>query len=244
MSVAKSSLLSTDWRSWSVASDWQPTVEAFFTGAIGMQLLTRLQQQLEAGVVIYPPEPLRMLALTPLSQVRVVIVGQDPYHGAGQAEGLAFSVSDGQLIPPSLRNIRKELLRNLGASPQWNGSLASWAKQGVLLLNTVLTVEDSKAASHAGWGWEFLTQQLLKLCDAQPKVFMLWGNHAQALVSQLSLNQTRHCLLSASHPSPLSATRGTYPFIGCGHFEKANEWLEQKKMQKVDWLAELDKNMA
>lgn len=244
MSVANTCLTSTDWRSWAVASDWQNTVENFFTSAVGVQLLARLQQGLDAGAVIYPPEPLRMLALTPLAQVRVVIVGQDPYHGVGQAEGLAFSVADGQVIPPSLRNVRKELLRSLGAAPQWGGSLISWAQQGVLLLNTVLTVEDGKAASHAGWGWEGLTQSVLQRCGVQPKVFMLWGNHAQTLASQLNLDQTRHRLLCASHPSPLSATRGANPFIGCGHFAMANEWLEQKNLQKVDWLVEVNKNMA
>ncbi|MEN9842905.1 MAG: hypothetical protein RLZZ612_734 [Pseudomonadota bacterium] len=237
-------LTSIDWRSWSVTPDWQAIVERFFTSAAGIQLLTRVQQRLDAGAVVYPAEPLRMLALTPLNQVRVVVVGQDPYHGSGQAEGLAFSVPQGRVIPPSLRNIRKELTRSLGASPQWSGSLVSWATQGVLLLNTVLTVEDGKPASHSGLGWEILTQNALKACDQQSKVFMLWGNHAQALALQLNLDKSRHQFLSATHPSPLSATRGTTPFMGCDHFQKANEWLEQKKQQKIDWLVDLNKNMA
>lgn len=236
-------LQSIDWRSWHVASDWQALVEAFFTSPTGEHVLTRLQQRLDAGAVIYPPAPLRMLALTELARVRVVILGQDPYHGVGQGEGLAFSVADGVPIPPSLRNIRKELERDLGRPPQWRGSLTSWAKQGVLLLNTVLTVEDGKPASHAGWGWEKLTQAILSACNrTSPKVVMLWGSHAQALAS--SFDAQTHQLLYASHPSPLSATKGKLPFIGCGHFGAANVWLAEKNQEKIDWLVNSEKNMA
>jgi uracil-DNA glycosylase len=177
-----------------------------------------------------------MLALTPRDQVRVVILGQDPYHGPGQAEGLAFSVPNNVPVPPSLRNIRKELWRDLGAAPQWTGSLVSWAQQGVLLLNTALTVEDGCAASHAGWGWETLTRSVFMACQAGQtrRVFMLWGAHAHAFAATMD-RQKHHCL-QASHPSPLSALRGPQPFIGCGHFSEANRWHMEKKEVPIDWL--------
>jgi uracil-DNA glycosylase len=223
-----------------VAPDWQPLLQRFWGGAAGQQLLAFLRQRAQAGATIYPPQPLRALALTPLSQVRVVVLGQDPYHGPGQAEGLAFSVPAGQRLPPSLRNIFKELLRhaNLPATAMpTSGSLQHWAEQGVLLLNTTLTVEDGQPASHAKQGWEVLTDQLIAACSAlpHPVAFLLWGAHAQAK-AQL-IDATRHLVLLANHPSPLSATRGPQPFIGCGHFGAVNHWLSQRSDKNIHWLA-------
>jgi len=187
-----------------------------------------LQKRLQDGAVIFPPQPLRALELTPPDKVRVVILGQDPYHGRGQAEGLAFSVAPGVAIPPSLRNIFKELQRDLGepvpAFPTPGGSLVRWARHGVLLLNTCLTVEEGQPASHSGKGWELLTDRILQTVsnDASPVVFMLWGSHAQS--KRALIDASRHLVLCANHPSPLSALRPPVPFIGCGHFSQARAW--------------------
>ncbi|MCS4511857.1 uracil-DNA glycosylase [Xylophilus ampelinus] len=224
-------LQSCDPADWPVAPGWQPLVEDFFTGAVGIQLLDFLYRRLEAGAAIFPPQPLRALELTPPDAVRVVILGQDPYHGRGQAEGLAFSVAPGVALPPSLRNIFKELQRDLGtpppAFPQPGGSLVNWAKNGVLLLNTCLTVEEGQAASHAGKGWEVLTDAVIRHVaeGARPVVFMLWGAHAQS--KRALIDPQRHRVLMANHPSPLSALRPPMPFIGCGHFSQAREWRAQ-----------------
>ena len=183
-----------------------------------------MQQRLTAGAVIFPPQPLRALELTPPETVRVVILGQDPYHGRAQAEGLAFSVAPGVALPPSLRNIFKELQRDLGQPlppfPAPGGSLVRWARQGVLLLNTCLTVEEGRPASHAGKGWEQLTDAIIEQVSAGlvPVVFMLWGAHAQS--KQTLIDARRHVILCANHPSPLSALRPPHPFIGCGHFSR------------------------
>jgi uracil-DNA glycosylase len=210
---------------WAVHPDWRAEVRKFFTSPAGLALTTFLQERLCAGATVYPPEPLRALALTPLSEVRVVILGQDPYHGAGQAEGLAFSVAPGVRLPPSLRNLFKELQRDLGVPPAASGSLVRWASQGVLMLNTCLTVEAGQPASHAGRGWELLTDALIQRCsdDSQPKVFLLWGAHAQHKAALIDAR--RHRVLRANHPSPLSASRGPLPFLGCGHFGEAARWL-------------------
>lgn len=215
---------------WPVAPGWQPVVQSFFGGAAGQRVLGFLQARLEAGAVVFPPQPLRALELTPPEQVRVVILGQDPYHGRGQAEGLAFSVAPGVAIPPSLRNIFKELQRDLGTAPppfpQPGGSLVKWARNGVLLLNTCLTVEEAQPASHAGRGWEVLTDAVIRHVSdvAQPTVFMLWGAHAQS--KRPLIDAQRHKVLTANHPSPLSAQRPPVPFIGCGHFSQARAWRE------------------
>lgn len=197
---------------WPVSPDWQALVSGFFASTTGQSLRERLTQRLAAGAVVYPPQPLRALALTPLARVRVVILGQDPYHGPGQAEGLAFSVAPGVKLPPSLRNIYQELARDLAPwTAPADGSLRVWARQGVLLLNTCLTVEDGAPASHAGFGWEALTDQIIRAVvqRAEPVVFMLWGAHAQkvAAAAGLSAPGTHHLVLSANHPSPLSARR-------------------------------------
>ncbi len=219
---------------WPVASGWQPLVKEFFDSQAGHQLVSFLQQRLQMGAVVFPPQPLRSLYLTPPESVRVVILGQDPYHGRGQAEGLAFSVAPGVPVPPSLRNIFNELRRDLATPipqfPEPGGSLVRWAQQGVLLLNTCLTVEEGQPASHAGRGWESLTDAVIRKVskDAAPAVFMLWGAHAQS--KRNLIDASRHLLLMANHPSPLSALRPPTPFIGCGHFSQARAWREQHKV--------------
>lgn len=221
---------------WPVAPGWQPLVEDFFNSPVGLRLLGSLQARLDAGATIFPPQPLRALELTPPESVRVVILGQDPYHGRGQAEGLAFSVAPGVALPPSLRNIFKELQRDLGvpfpAYPNPGGSLVFWAQKGVLLLNTCLTVEEAQPASHAGKGWEALTDAVIRTVSqaAQPAVFMLWGTHAQS--KRALIDASRHLVLTANHPSPLSALRPPQPFIGCGHFSQAKAWKVQQKCRK------------
>ncbi len=222
-----------------VDAGWQPAVDAWLASAAGRAVLAHLAhlaQSEAAAALIYPPEPLRALALTPLHSTRVVILGQDPYHGPGQAEGLAFSVPPGVKVPPSLRNIFKELQRDLGQSPVVSGHLGAWARRGVLLLNTCLTVEDGAPASHAKLGWEALTDALIACAasDPAPKVFMLWGAHAQAKAALISAAGPQHLLLQANHPSPLSATRPPRPFIGCGHFSQAQAWL-QARGRPISW---------
>ena len=230
---AASQLMRADPGDWLVAPGWKAEMNAFFAGSKGQALLQFLGQRLAEGAVIFPPQPLRALELTAPEQVRVVILGQDPYHGRGQAEGLAFSVASGIRLPPSLRNIFKELQRDLGtpppAFPVPGGSLVSWARHGVLLLNTCLTVEEGLAASHAGRGWEVLTDALIhQVADGDhPIVFMLWGAHAQSKRSLI--DGKRHKVLLANHPSPLSALRPPMPFIGCGHFSEARAWRDTFK---------------
>ena len=216
---------------WPVAPDWQPVVNHFMVSEAGQQLGTFVAQRLTSGATVYPPQPLRALQLTPLAQVRVVVLGQDPYHGPGQAEGLAFSVAPGVRLPPSLRNIFKERQRDLGLPIPTCGSLLAWAQQGVLLLNTCLTVEDGQPASHAKQGWEVLTDALIGAVAAQasPCVYLLWGAHAQAKRELIVAAAARHgcdvLVLQANHPSPLSANRPPAPFMGCGHFGQARDWL-------------------
>lgn len=215
---------------WVVAPGWQGLTDAFFAGAAGQKLLAFLAQRLVDGAVVFPPQPLRALVLTPPEQVRVVILGQDPYHGRGQGEGLAFSVAPGVALPPSLRNIFKELQRDLGTPPPQfpapGGSLVHWATHGVLLLNTCLTVEEGQPASHAGRGWEVLTDAVISQVSGgeHPVLFMLWGAHAQS--KRALIDAGRHKVLVANHPSPLSALRPPLPFIGCGHFSQARAWRE------------------
>ena len=218
--------------SWPVAPGWKPLIEGFFASAAGQDLRAFLHQRLNAGAVVFPVHPLRALALTAPECVHTVILGQDPYHGMGQAEGLAFSVAPGVPIPPSLRNIFKELQRDMGFSPPEfpfpGGSLEQWAREGVLLLNTCLTVEEGLPASHAGHGWEALTDALIRKVsdDGGATVFMLWGAHAQS--KRVLVDESRHLVLTANHPSPLSALRPPAPFIGCGHFSQARDWREHR----------------
>lgn len=230
MPVIASQLAAADPALWPVAPGWQNLVCDFFASDKGVSLLAFLNQRLRENAVIFPPQPLRALALTPPDRVRVVILGQDPYHGRGQAEGLAFSVTSGTPMPPSLRNIFKEIQRDLGtpppAFPVPGGSLVKWAENGVLLLNTCLTVEEGQPASHAKRGWEQLTDAVIRHVSEQQEnvVFMLWGAHAQGKRELIDAN--RHKVLLANHPSPLSALRPPLPFIGCGHFSVARAWRQ------------------
>ena len=219
---------------WPVAAGWQSLVDGFLGGAVGQKLLAYLQERIDAGAAIFPPRPLRALELTPPEAVRVVILGQDPYHGRGQAEGLAFSVASGVRLPPSLQNIFKEMQRDLGTPfppfPNPGGSLVKWAQNGVLLLNTCLTVEEGQAASHSGKGWELLTDAVIRHVAEgdRPVVFMLWGAHAQS--KRAFIPQDRgHLVLTSNHPSPLSALRPPVPFIGNGHFGQAREFRERHR---------------
>jgi uracil-DNA glycosylase len=188
----------------------------------------------ERGRRIFPKgsEWFRALDLTPLEQVRVVILGQDPYHGEGQAHGLCFSVQPGVPPPPSLVNIFKELDTDLGIKPARHGLLDHWAKQGVLLLNSVLTVEMGRAAAHRDKGWERFTDAVVAAVNAKPEpvVFLLWGSYAQKKAA--FVDQSRHLVLKAPHPSPLSAHSG---FFGCRHFSKANAFLERRGLAPIDW---------
>jgi uracil-DNA glycosylase len=229
----------------SVAPDWRPLLDQFLASSAGLALGQFLSERLASGAVVYPPQPFRALTLTPLQTVKVVILGQDPYHGPGQAEGLAFSVTSGVRPPPSLRNIFKEIARDPGlaaaasAAPMPEVSLVRWARQGVLLLNTCLTVEADAPASHAKRGWEVLTDAIVQRLSAQqvPLVFMLWGGHAQAKRPLIDSSPTasQHLVLTANHPSPLSALRPPVPFIGCGHFGRANAFLQQRGLTPIRW---------
>jgi len=196
-----------------------------------------LRSEKAAGKEIFPPGRLIFNALnsTPLERVKVVVIGQDPYHGPGQAHGLCFSVQPGVPTPPSLVNIYKELKRDLNIDMASHGNLQHWAEQGVLLLNTCLTVEDGQPASHAGQGWELLTDALIRHCsdNGGEKAFLLWGAHAQK--KRQLLDGDRHLVLSANHPSPLSARRGPVPFIGCGHFGAVNAWLAARQQPIIHW---------
>ncbi|HVF34600.1 MAG TPA: uracil-DNA glycosylase [Candidatus Saccharimonadia bacterium] len=193
-----------------------------------------LRDEKRAGKIIHPPGPQIFAALdaTPFDRVKVVILGQDPYHGPNQAHGLCFSVAPGVPPPPSLANVFAELERDLEIPRPDHGGLTPWARQGVLLLNAVLTVEQGIAASHQGRGWEEFTDAIVERLDAEREhlVFMLWGSHAQAKGARV--NTRRHLVLRAPHPSPLSAHRG---FIGCGHFSRANEYLAEHGLTTIDW---------
>lgn len=220
--------------------DWQPIIERWRASPPGRALVDYVEARREAGAVIYPADVLKALALTPRAGVRVVILGQDPYHGPGQAEGLAFSVPAGHPLPPSLRNILAELRRDLGVDHPAGGHLGGWARQGVLLLNTVLTVEDGRPASHARRGWEALTDALIDAVASDPgnRLFLLWGAHAQAKAPLVRhAGDGRHRVLMANHPSPLSARRAPSPFIGCDHFGEANRFIEMQSGPGIDWSA-------
>jgi uracil-DNA glycosylase len=218
---------------------WAQLVQKFLASAAGQSLSLRLADALRLGKIVYPATPFRALALTPLSQVRVLILGQDPYHGPGQAEGLAFSVAPGVRQPPSLRNIFKEVQHSLQLPVPAQGSLLRWAQQGVLLLNTSLTVEAGQPASHARWGWEVLTDQLVAAVAKSPRpvVFMLWGAHAQSkkpLIDAID-GSRQHVILQANHPSPLSALRPPTPFLGSRHFAQANEFWARIGEKPIEW---------
>ena len=213
---------------------WRAALEPEFDSPHMQALRSFLVREKALGKEIFPKgaEYFRALDLTPLGGVRVVILGQDPYHGDGQAHGLCFSVRPGVRIPPSLINIYKEIERDLGIVPARHGFLEHWAKQGVLLLNSVLTVERGLAASHQGQGWERFTDAVIRAVNGQdaPVVFMLWGAYAQRKAA--FVDTAKHLVLKAPHPSPLSAHQG---FIGCGHFSKANGFLNAGGRTPIDW---------
>jgi uracil-DNA glycosylase len=213
---------------------WKAPLRAEFDAPYMQALRNFLIAEKAAGKKIFPKgsEWFRALDLTPLDDVRVVILGQDPYHGPGQAHGLCFSVQPGVRTPPSLINIYKELQSDLGIAPARHGFLESWAQQGVLLLNSVLTVEMAQAASHQKRGWEIFTDAIIRLVNAkaQPVVFMLWGSYAQKKAA--FVDTSRHLVLKAAHPSPLSAHNG---FLGCHHFSKANAFLIENSRKPIDW---------
>jgi uracil-DNA glycosylase len=213
---------------------WKARVGAAFERPQMRELSEFLRAQKRAGKTIYPPGPEIFAALdaTPFDAVKVVILGQDPYHGPGQAHGLCFSVRPGVPVPPSLDNIYKELARDLALPRPDHGCLLPWAQRGVLLLNAVLTVERGLAGSHQNRGWEGFTDECIAALDREREglVFLLWGSYAQA--KGRLVDRSRHLVLKAPHPSPLSAHRG---FIGCGHFSRANAYLAQRGQGAVDW---------
>nr|WP_277348925.1 uracil-DNA glycosylase [Sneathiella limimaris] len=216
----------------------EPTWDKHLTSTFQSEPMQNLEKFLEqeylSGKVILPPKAEIFTALksTPLPDVKVVILGQDPYHGIGQAHGLAFSVKRGVPTPPSLKNIFKEISRDLGLPIPTHGNLQSWANQGVLLLNTVLTVEQGKAASHQKKGWERLTDEVIQTLnrERQNLVFFLWGNHAIAKAKLI--DPTKHLVLTSVHPSPLSANRG---FLGNGHFSATNNYLKEHGISPINW---------
>ena len=213
---------------------WKVALSAEFASPYMGNLRDLLRAEKAAGKRIFPKGSaiFRALDLTPVDGVRIVILGQDPYHGAGQAHGLCFSVQPGVRIPPSLVNIYKELNSDLGIDPARHGFLESWARQGVLLLNSVLTVEEARAASHQGRGWERFTDAVIKVVNdrVDHAVFLLWGAYAQKKAA--FVDQSRHLVLKSAHPSPLSAHAG---FLGSRPFSQANDWLERHGRGKIDW---------
>ena len=213
---------------------WKERLRQEFEQDYMLTLRAFLLQEKQAGKQIFPAgnDIFNALNATTFENVRVVIIGQDPYHGPGQAHGLCFSVLPGVEIPPSLRNIYKEIAADLGIAPSRSGCLQSWAAQGVLLLNAVLTVESGKAAAHQGRGWERFTDRIIALLNEQGQhiVFMLWGSYAQKK-GQI-IDRSRHFVLASAHPSPLSASRG---FFGNHHFSRANQYLLANAREAIDW---------
>lgn len=216
-----------------IEQSWKTALSDEFNKAYFESLVSFLHKEKAEGKVIFPPgnQIFRAFELTPLSDVKVVILGQDPYHGPGQAHGLSFSVPRTVKAPPSLKNIFKEIESDLGVSMSGYPDLESWARQGVLLLNAVLTVRSGEAASHSKIGWEEFTDAVIRCisdkCDGV--VFMLWGNFARGKAGLI--DRSRHCVLEAAHPSPLA--RGA--FFGCRHFSKANEYLARAGKKEIDW---------
>lgn len=220
-------------------SDWRGRLSTFIAAPACVSLCAYVDERVAVGAAVFPPRPLHALEVTPFADVRVVVLGQDPYHGAGQAHGLAFSVPDGVRPPPSLRNIFLELKGDLGCTLPRSGNLERWARQGVLLLNAVLTVEEGRPGAHAGHGWEAFTDLVIDALaqDALPKVFLLWGAQAQAKQARIE-SGAGHLVLTANHPSPLSARRPPQPFLGCRHFSRANAFLAGRGRGGIDWCAE------
>lgn len=219
-----------------ITNDWLPAIDAEFRKPYYAQLYKFIREEYNTRKIFPPAEDIfNAFHLTPLSQVKVLILGQDPYHNDGQAHGLCFSVKPEVEIPPSLENIYKELKEDLGCYIPNNGYLVKWARQGVLMLNTVLTVRAHQANSHQGHGWEQFTDAIIHAVNEQnrPIVYLLWGRPAQSKIPMLT--NPKHLILKAPHPSPLSAYRG---FFGCKHFSQTNEFLEANGMEPVDWQIE------
>lgn len=218
-----------------VDASWQKRLAPEFAQPYMAQLLDFVARERSRGVSVYPPaeQVLAALRWTPYDQVKVVIIGQDPYHGPGQANGLAFGVAKGVAIPPSLRNIYQELQRDVGIPIPKHGCLQAWARQGVLLLNTTLTVEDGQPRSHDKQGWERFTDAVVAQLGLHPSplVFLLWGKAAQLKVAGMR-KDPHHLILTAPHPSPLSAYQG---FVGCRHFSQANAFLQEHGISPIDW---------
>lgn len=215
-------------------SQWRQHIGDEFEKDYMQTLREFLIQRKQQGAVIYPPaeEWFSALNSTPFDDVRVVILGQDPYHGAGQAHGLCFSVRPDVKVPPSLVNIYKEIQSDLSIAPPDHGCLSSWAQQGVLLLNATLTVEHANAGAHQGKGWEQFTDHIIQTINDRRDgvVFMLWGSYAQK--KSAMIDASRHLILKSVHPSPLSAYRG---FFGCGHFSAANSYMQQQELEPINW---------
>jgi len=218
----------------SLHSSWQVHLGDELEKDYMHELRAFLASEKQAGKTLYPPMPqlFNAFELTPFDQVKVVILGQDPYHGPGQAHGLCFSVQKGVRPPPSLKNIFKEINAELGIEFAANGCLASWAEQGVLLLNSVLTVEQNNAGSHQGKGWEQFTDRVIEILNERHEglVFLLWGKYAQD--KAMVIDRARHQVLMSPHPSPFSAHRG---FLGNGHFVQANDYLQARGKMPIDW---------
>ncbi len=216
-----------------IGNDWDEKLSVVENSQGFKKFLSIIDKEY-AKKTIFPPKDyvFNALKLTPYENVKVVIVGQDPYHGQGEAHGLSFSVQKGIKIPPSLQNIYKELYSDLGIKPKDNGDLTGWAKEGVLLLNAVLTVEKDKAASHRNLGWEPFTDYIIKLINAKetPVVFILWGNFAKE--KKKLITNSKHLVLTSSHPSPFSAYSG---FFGSKPFSKTNEFLKENGISPIDW---------
>ncbi|MDP5071694.1 MAG: uracil-DNA glycosylase [Congregibacter sp.] len=217
-----------------IGNAWDELLKEEFAAQYMRSLAALLKERRQSGAAIYPPadEVFSAFEMTPPARVRAVILGQDPYHNPGQAHGLAFSVRPGVIVPPSLRNIFKELQADLGLRVPSHGCLESWARVGVLLLNAVLTVEENRPGSHQGLGWERFTDRVIAQLSGGERslVFMLWG--AQAQKKGRGIDMRKHCVLKAAHPSPLSAYRG---FLGCGHFSQANTFLAERGLPTIDW---------
>ncbi len=219
-----------------ITNDWLPALQEEFKKPYYAELYKKVQEEYKETQIFPPADDIfNAFHFTPLSEVKVVIIGQDPYHNVGQAHGLCFSVKPDVDIPPSLVNIYKELKEDLGCYIPDNGYLEKWAKQGVLMLNSVLTVKAHQANSHQGMGWEKFTDAVIRAVNEQdrPIVYMLWGRPAQNKAK--SVNNPKHLLLKAPHPSPLSAHRG---FFGCKHFSQANEYLKKNGLEPIDWQIE------
>lgn len=216
-----------------IGNDWDVKLKNIWDSLEFNEFYKKVMHEYELKE-IYPPKDyiFNALKLTSYKDTKVVIIGQDPYHGEGEAHGLSFSVQKGVKIPPSLKNIYKELYSDLGIVPENNGDLSKWAKQGVLLLNSVLTVEKDKAASHRNIGWDAITDYIIKMLNLkeEPIVFILWGNFAKKKAKLIT--NSKHLIITSAHPSPLSASRG---FFGSKPFSKVNNFLVNNKLKPIDW---------